>query len=82
MDSKIDADLDKKELYNKLLPVLRSKIRELRLVGLVLDEETLFQVVDKKLLEGIKKVELSINDLVTSIFNLDTTEIEEVISQI
>lgn len=80
MDSKIDADLDKNELYNRLLPVLRSKIRELRLFGLVLDEEMLFQVVDKKLLEGVKKIDLSINDLVTAIFNLDTTEIEEVIS--
>lgn len=82
MDSKIESDLDKKELYNRLLPVLRSKIRELKLIGLVLTEEELFQVVDKELLEGIKIKELSINDLVTSIFNLDIRKIEEVISWI
>lgn len=65
------------ELYKRLLPALRSKVRELKLAGLIIKEEEIWEILKSKTWKNSQ--DLSINQIVSDIFCLTIEEVESFI---
>lgn len=68
------------ELYQRLLPALRSKVRELKLAGLIVKEEEIWELLKSKIWKNSH--DLSINQIVSDIFGLAIEEVESFIPSI
>ncbi len=66
------------ELYEKLLPALRSKNRELKFAGFKMTEEEIWKLLKEHVWKN--KKDLSISNIVSDIFSLTTTEIDSFIN--
>ena len=66
------------ELYQKLLPALRSKNRELKFAGFKMTEEDIWNLLKEHIWKN--KKDLSISNIVNDIFSLTTNEIDSFIN--
>lgn len=68
------------DLYKRLLPALRSKVRELKLAGLIVKEEEIWELLRSTTWKDSH--DLSINQVVSDIFGLTIEEVEGFIPSI